>query len=75
MRRTPCSDDRVASVLREERERVAPSGVLAYALDEPRRVGRQDVGLWEWDAVHGRDDDRGRQRREGQASRAEALTA
>ena len=36
-------------------------------------MGRQHVGLRKRDAVHGWDDDRGRQRREGQVGGAEAL--
>ena len=36
---------------------------------------RQNVGLGERDAVHGRYDDRGRKRREGQVGSAKALPA
>jgi hypothetical protein len=69
------SDDALPSALREEGERVAPGGMIAYALDERRGVGRHHIGLGKRDAVHRRDDDRRRQRREGQVSRAEALAA
>ena len=70
-----CSDDALAPALGEQRERVAAGRMVARALDERRGVGRQDVGLGERDAVDGRHDHRGRQRREGQVGGAEALAA
>ena len=52
-----CSEHCLAPVLSEQRERVASGGVLACALHERRHAGRENVGLWERDAVGGWHDD------------------
>jgi hypothetical protein len=39
--RVVCLEDRLPPVLRKERERVAPSWVLAGTFDERRRIGWQ----------------------------------
>ena len=62
-------------MLLEQPERVAAGRMVSRALDERRDVGRQDVRLRERNAVDGRHDHRGRQRREGQVGRAEAIAA
>ena len=71
----PALADGCSPVLCEERERVAPGGVLACSLDELRHGGRQYVGLWQGNAIHGWNDNRSGQRRERQVGRAEVLAA
>jgi hypothetical protein len=64
--------ERLSPVLGEERERVAPGGVLTCTFDECRHAGRQDLGLREWNAVLEWHDERGGQRRVADRERDEA---
>src|SRR6185312_10680157 len=59
----------------EQRERVGAGGMRAVALDHLARLGAHLRRLRQRDAVDGRDDHRGRQRREREVGGGEALAA